>query len=120
MTSDSRIGEAQTNRPPRPNFAGAFYAVTWGCGSDGCAALAVIDGRTGEVFGPPPDSRPQQGFVLGSYMKAIHVRTDSRLIVVENADWQDPERLHEVCVSTYYDWQRLRYRFVRRVAVPCK
>jgi len=87
-------------RSPSPNFAGVYYAVTWGCGSDGCAALAIVDGRTGEVFGPPPDSQPREGFVVGAYMNAILVRPDSRLIVLVRTSWPDDRRTREVCVST--------------------
>jgi hypothetical protein len=38
--------------PSGPNFAGRFTVAMWGCGA-GCADLAIIDARTGEVrFAP--------------------------------------------------------------------
>jgi hypothetical protein len=36
----------------RPNFAGHYRITFWGCGSD-CAAGAVIDLQTGNVYPPP-------------------------------------------------------------------
>lgn len=57
-----------------PNFAGAFTIVTWGCGSS-CRFLAVLDSRSGRVFGP-----------WMQYMVAVAFRADSRLLLVDPPD----------------------------------
>ena len=31
-----------------PNFAGHYFVISWGCGSN-CAMMAMVDARTGEV-----------------------------------------------------------------------
>lgn len=104
--------------PPAPNFAGAFYAVTWGCGSDGCASLAVVDGRTGTVYGPPPDaSPPRTGFVATPRTHectGIDLRPDSRLLFIENTDYTSGS---PKCERTYYEWQNGSYRFLQKALV---
>jgi hypothetical protein len=34
------------------NFAGHYSIIEWGCGTS-CVSLALVDARTGEVYGPP-------------------------------------------------------------------
>ena len=46
----------------QPNFAGHYRFVSWGCGSV-CAAGAIIDLQTGDVY-PPPRKKKRKG--LGS------------------------------------------------------
>jgi len=57
-----------------PNFAGAFTIVTWGCGSS-CRMLAVVDGRSGRVYGP-----------WLQYMVAVAFKRSSRLLLVDPPD----------------------------------
>src|SRR5262245_41667594 len=35
-----------------PNFAGHMIVVRWGCGT-GCAAMVLVDARTGDIYNPP-------------------------------------------------------------------
>lgn len=54
LTSDPEAREFRTvlraGAATGPNFAGRFTIVTWGCGA-GCQLSAVVDGRTGRVYG---------------------------------------------------------------------
>jgi hypothetical protein len=109
--------EKASKTPPKPNFAGAFYAVTWGCGSDGCAALAIVDGRTGRIYGPPPDASPEDGFIASprtSYCQGLGLRPDSRLLFVDFAvlEFGPP-----TCRRSYYEWNGSQYRLVKKVEI---
>lgn len=53
-----------------PDFAGAYTIALWGCGTQ-CQSWAIVDARTGRVYGNPFDSE------LG-----VEYRRDSRLLVV--------------------------------------
>ncbi len=101
------LGSTAAGSPPAPNFAGAFYAVTWGCGSDGCAALAVVDGRTGTVYGPPPNASPvEEGFVATPRTHecpGIGLRANSRLLFIDYADYASGQIM---CQRTYYEWAK--------------
>jgi hypothetical protein len=84
----------------RPNLAGRFIVVTWGCGT-ACLEGAIIDARTGMVTMLP-------FWVAGAYSNAkgeeypVHIgpdfdsRPESALLMIAgrfeyNADkWQDP------------------------------
>ena len=35
-----------------PNFAGHYFVIRWGCGSQ-CVMMAVVDAATGIVYKPP-------------------------------------------------------------------
>lgn len=62
-----------------PNFAGAYYLATVGCGSD-CEAIFVIDLRNGQVFAAPQ-----------SATNGIFFQKDSRLIIIkEDKDYDLP------------------------------
>jgi len=62
-----------------PNFAGAYYLATVGCGS-GCDAIFVIDLHNGHVFAAPQ-----------SATNGVSFQKDSRLIIIkENKDYHLP------------------------------
>jgi hypothetical protein len=104
--------------PPVPNFAGVFYAVAWGCGSDGCIALAIVDGRNGQVYGPNPDAIPAKiNFVATPRTHecpGIGQRANSRLLFVDYADYSTGEIM---CQRAYYEWENGSYRLVQKVSV---
>lgn len=108
------LGVSQAKSPPRPNFAGAYFAITWGCGSDACAALAVVDARTGRVFGPPPDGNASaSNFVATprtSGCPGIELRPNSRMIIVDQPVHADSAQA--VCRRNYYEWRDQRYRLI--------
>jgi hypothetical protein len=118
LAGEGLYGVDKPQQPPRPNFAGAFYAITWGCGSDGCAALAVVDGRTGAIYGPPPNGDPtNDNFVATprtSECAGIGLRANSRLLFIDYTDRTSGEPM---CQRTYYEWRDFRYRVILKTAV---
>lgn len=118
LVGDGLFGARRPGQPPRPNFAGAFYAITWGCGSDGCAALAIVDGRTGAVFGPPPGGNAtNDNFAATARTNdcaGIGLRPDSRLLFIDYTSYSSDK---PVCQRSYYEWRNLRYRLVRKASV---
>jgi hypothetical protein len=115
------VGVAKPQQPSKPNFAGVFYAIAWGCGSDGCGSLAIVDGRTGLIYGPPPDADPSRSEFIAtpntSGCKGIEVRPASRLLFIERAEWSSDGL---VCQRSYYEWQGLQYKFIAKMAVKAK
>jgi hypothetical protein len=113
---DERMFRTQLIRgaKERPNFAGHYRFVGWGCGS-ACAAGAFIDLQTGEVH-PPPRSAEGHGwerwmfaggFVDGPY---IEMRPDSRLVITREQA-KDPAS-QEV---QYYEWLGTGFRLLNRL-----
>jgi hypothetical protein len=97
----------------KPNFAGHYRFVGWGCGSV-CAAGALIDLETGDVYPPPKPAEGKGwdrwifagGFVDDSY---IEMRPDSRLVIVRQQS-KDPAS-QEI---SYYEWSGARFRLLTR------
>lgn len=112
------MGVEKPEIPPKPNFAGSFYAITWGCGSDGCAALAVVDGRTGEVYGLPPDGDPTKNEFSATprthECAGIGLRPGSRLLFIDYMSYSSGK---PVCQRSYYEWRDFRYMLVRKASV---
>lgn len=81
-----------------PNFAGHYRFTFWGCGSN-CAAGALIDLQTGEVFPPPmadPDGKGWERWMISGGMmedSGIEFRLSSRMVVVRGGV-NYSERLH--------------------------
>jgi len=121
QSGEGLLGVAKPQQPPQPNFAGVFYAITWGCGSDGCASLAIVDGRTGSVYGPPPDADPRQSEFIATPntggCKGIELRPESRLIFIERAEWSSGGL---VCQRSYYEWRDLQYKLIAKIAVKAE
>jgi len=72
-----------------PNFAGHYRFALWGCGSN-CAAGAVIDLQTGEVFQPPlapANGNGWERWIISAGMmedSGIEFRPDSLLVIVRS------------------------------------
>jgi len=98
----------------RPNFAGHYRFVGWGCGS-ACAAGAFIDVETGEIHPPPKPAVGKGwdrwifagGIIDGLY---IEIRPDSRLVITrqqsEDSASQD---------LRYYEWSGTNFRLLTTV-----
>ncbi len=96
----------------RPNFAGHYRFVGWGCGSV-CAAGALIDLETGIVYPPPRGGEKgwerwifAGGFVDGPYFE---MRPDSRLAIVRQQA-KDPAS-EEIF---YYEWVGTGFRLLTK------
>jgi hypothetical protein len=121
LEGEGLLGVDRPDSSPRPNFAGSFYAIMWSCGSDGCASLALVDGRTGTVYGPPPNGNPARtGFVASPRThgcKGIDLRPDSRLLFVDYVDWSLGR---PVCHRSYYEWRDQRYWLISERVMPSR
>ncbi len=98
-----------------PNFAGHFFVIRWGCGSD-CLMMAIVDARTGEVHGPPPLSGiPRALYLPMDPMSGrdIDFQRQSSLMVLRNACKVDRSE----CGVYYFIWKNGRFNLVRRVLV---
>jgi hypothetical protein len=93
------------------NFADHYRLVGWGCGSV-CAAGALLDLQTGEVYPPPKRTEATGwerwifagGVVDGPF---IEVRRDSRMVVVRQQA-QDPASQE----LSFYEWTGAKFRFL--------
>jgi hypothetical protein len=65
-----------------PNFAGAYYLATVGCGT-GCEAIFVIDLRNGRIY-----SAPESG------SNGVLFQKDSRLIILKENKMYDMPRIN--------------------------
>jgi hypothetical protein len=118
LYGEGLVGVDKPDKPPKPNFAGAFFAIAWNCGSDGCIALALVDSRTGIVYGPPPTAvPPKNGFVASARTnecEGIGLRPDSRLLFLDYAEWNSGRPL---CQRSYYEWRDHKYWFLGRRSI---
>ncbi len=98
-----------------PNFAGHYRITFWGCGSN-CAAGALIDLQTGEVFPLPlarPDGIGRERWIIciAAFEGAddeFHLK--SRLIVLR-CGLNFSEHLRKNLPDTYYFvWEQRRFR----------
>lgn len=75
-----------------PDFAGHMTVVTWGCGSD-CVQFAVVDARTGRIYGSPvPTSADVDG------------RLDSRLLVIGRLSCPDTVDAAAPPYAVFLEW----------------
>jgi hypothetical protein len=91
------------------NFAGEYVFTAWGCGAE-CLSPAVINVRTGNVYGVPFTVCCWQS---GQQDKPVEYRLRSRLIVFrglrnesEKDSWDD---VH------YYEFRNGRFRFLKTI-----
>ncbi len=82
MMMRTRLSEAVANS--KPDFAGHYLMVGWGCGSGGCNQGAVVDALTGEAIPTPLTllsvSSREPG-LPGDREQDMVYRLDSRLII---------------------------------------
>jgi hypothetical protein len=98
-----------------PNFAGHYFVIRWGCGSE-CVMMAIVDATTGEVYGPPLAARGSLNVPLDNLGDMeVDFRLDSRLMVLRNAcsDFKD----RKSCGKYYFDWKDNRFALVKFIYV---
>jgi hypothetical protein len=98
-----------------PNFAGHYRITYWGCGSN-CAAGAMIDLQTGDVFPAPLAKSNGRGWERWIECAACfegandEFHLDSRLMIVR-CGLNYSERLQKNITDTYYFlWEENRFR----------
>jgi hypothetical protein len=65
-----------------PNFAGSYFVIRWGCGSQ-CVMMATVDARTGMIYEPPLAAKGSLNVPLDNRSDMeIDPRSNSRLLVL--------------------------------------
>jgi hypothetical protein len=122
-TRSERMFKTQLTKAAKeaPNFAGHYNFAFWGCGSN-CAAGALIDLQTGEVFQPPlaaPNGGGWERWIISGGMmedSGIEFHPDSRLVVVRSG-LNFSERLQKNVPDVhYFVWEERHFRYVLRVS----
>jgi hypothetical protein len=99
------------------NFAGHFRLTSWGCGT-ACFQWAIIDVKTGQVFHPANLASTEHQYVEESLYEggnhAVHIRPDSRLLVVVGGINEDPTQRG----ISWFVWDGKHLKRIRFVAKP--
>ena len=91
----------------RPNFAGHYIVVQWGCGTE-CLQYAVVDAKDGTIYQPPVPGSHIAYFDSGRLDYSVR----SKMMVVKtNCAMGDMER----CERDFYVWENNRFRHLSRV-----
>ncbi|HYL37973.1 MAG TPA: hypothetical protein VEV17_18805 [Bryobacteraceae bacterium] len=87
---------------PGPNFAGHYYVIRWGCGSE-CLMMAVVDAISGRVFGSPLNGSGTELYVSMDPLSDVKIdfRRDSSLMVLRNGC----AGARKECGVYYFDWR---------------
>jgi hypothetical protein len=98
---------------PGPNFAGHYFVMEWGCGSQ-CVMMAIADAKTGTVSGPPLSEKGSLWVPLDNLSEMeIDFRRDTSLLVLRNAC----RNFRKECGIYYFNWKDNRFTLVRFVRV---
>ena len=106
-----------------PNFAGHCRFATWGCGSN-CAAGAIVNLQTGEVFQPPqatPNATGWDRWIIGVGMmedSEITFHPESRLVLVRGGMNYSSRLNKNVPDAYYFVWEENCFR--RLLYIPGK
>jgi len=98
-----------------PNFAGSYFVIRWGCGSQ-CVMMAIVDARTGIVYDPPLSGAGSLYVPLDNLSDMeVDFRPNSSLIVLRNAcrDFKNGAS----CGVYYFNWRDNRFSLVRFIEV---
>jgi hypothetical protein len=97
-----------------PNFAGHYFVIRWGCGSN-CLMMAVVDAKNGKVHGPPLSGAGTELYIPMDPMSDVEIdfRRDSSLMVLHNA-CKDARR---ECGIYYFNWRNDQFVLLKRVLV---
>ena len=97
-----------------PNFAGHYFVIRWGCGSD-CLMMAIVDAETGKVY-----NSPLTGAGTGLYVsmdilgdREIDFDVHSSLMVLRNAC----KVARSECGVYYFNWHDDRFTLVKKTLV---
>ncbi|MEK6335565.1 MAG: hypothetical protein AABM67_11495 [Acidobacteriota bacterium] len=94
----------------KPNFAGHYIVVTWGCGTE-CIEGAIIDARSGRVFMLPFSLCCWAPGTVDDNFKPVDFRLNSSLIVLTGErDERDGDY-----ATRYYRYQNNRLALVKAV-----
>lgn len=101
-------------RRPGPNFAGHYFVIRWGCGSD-CLMMAIVDAKTGKVYSPPLSGVGTELYLPMDPMsdREIDFRPNSSLMVLRNAC----KNARKECGVYYFNWENDRFSLVKRALV---
>lgn len=101
-------------RSPGPNFAGHYYVIRWGCGSD-CLMMAVVDAQSGNVYDPPMSAPGEELHVPmdPSGDHEIDFQIESSLMVLRNACKGERRE----CGVYYFNWNNDHFALIRRSLV---
>jgi hypothetical protein len=97
-----------------PNFAGHYYVIRWGCGSD-CLMMAVVDAKRGRISGPPLSGVGTELYVPMDPLsdREIDFRVDSSLMILRNAC----KEARSQCGIYYFNWQKDRFVLLKRTLI---
>jgi hypothetical protein len=88
-----------------PNFAGNYFVIRWGCGSQ-CVMMATVDAKTGAVYEPPLSRKDSLYVPLDNLSDMqIDLRPNSSLLVLRNAC---PGFNRDSCGTYYFNWKNNR------------
>ena len=98
-----------------PNFAGHYFAIRWGCGSQ-CVMMATVDAETGKVYEPPSADKDSLWVPLDNLSDMeTDLRPDSSLLVLRNACRNFKDR--KTCGTYYFNWTDNHFDLVKFVMV---
>jgi hypothetical protein len=98
-----------------PNFAGHFFVIRWGCGSQ-CMMMATVDAETGKVYEPPLADQNSLLVPLDNLSDMeTDLRPDSSLLILRNACRNFKDR--KTCGTYYFNWRDNHFDLVKFVVV---
>jgi len=98
-------------KTPGPNFAGRYFVIRWGCGSN-CLMMAIVDAQTGKVYDPPLSPKGDELYVTMDLLSDVETdfKPDSSLMVLRNAC----REARQECGVYYFNWQNEHFVLLRR------
>ena len=99
---------------PGPNFAGHYYVIRWGCGSN-CLMMAIVDAKTGIVYNPPLGGVGTELSVPMDMVgeNEIDFELHSSLMILRNAC----KVARSECGVYYFNWRDHQFALVKRILV---
>jgi hypothetical protein len=97
-----------------PNFAGHYYVIRWGCGSN-CLMMAIVDGQTGRIYNPPLSGAGTELYVPMDMLGdgEIDFEPNSSLMILRNACAE----ARKECGVYYFNWENNNFSLVKRILV---